>query len=62
MEGTRPSEEHSLSGDGRGRDKSGHGKKETERGALTDLRRQRERPVRTRKERKKETERGALTD
>src|SRR5438874_1365827 len=39
-----------LSGDSRGRVLSGHGKKETEGGALTNWRQQREGLVRTRKE------------
>ena len=47
----RPSKVHSPTGDGRGRDKSGHGNKATKQGALTDWRRQREGQVRTRKER-----------
>jgi len=45
-----PSKAHSLPGDGRGRDKSGHRKKAIEQGALTYWRQQREGPVRTRKE------------
>ena len=49
-ERNRPTEAHSLSGDGRERDLSGHGKKQTDRGALTNCRRQREGLVRTRKE------------
>ena len=40
MERNRPSEAHSLSGDGRGRDLSEHGKNPTERGTLTLWRRQ----------------------
>jgi len=47
----QPSKVHSQTGDGRGRDKSGHGNKATKQGALTDWRRQREGQVRTRKER-----------
>ena len=59
MERNRPSDEHSLSRDSRGKDLSRHGKKPTERGkekkatekrALTSWRRQREGFVRTRKE------------
>ena len=46
----RPSKRHSLSGNGRGRDKSGHGKKVTEQGVLTGWRRQREGQVRTQKQ------------
>ena len=46
----RPTKAHSPSGDGRGKDLSGHGKKSTDRGALTNWRRQREGIVRTRKE------------
>ena len=42
MERYRPREGHSLPGDGRGRDLSGHGKKPTELGALTLWRRQSE--------------------
>jgi hypothetical protein len=49
-EKTRPSEEHSLSGDSRERDLSDHGKKLTERGALTLWGQQREGLVGTRKE------------
>ena len=49
-QGNRPTEAHSLPGDGRGRDLSGHGKKAAKRGALTNCRRQREGLVRTRKE------------
>ena len=49
-ERNRPTEAHSPSGDGRGRELSGHGKKSTDRGALTHWRRQREGFVRTRKE------------
>ena len=54
----RPSEEHSLPGDGRRTNLSGHGKKAAKRRTLTTWRRQRERPVRTRK---KATNRGVLT-
>ena len=50
MERNRPSEAYSLSGDGRGRDLSGHGRKPTNRGALTLWRRRREGLVKTRKE------------
>ena len=50
METNRPSEGHSLPGDGRGSDLSGHGNKLTERRTLTCWRRQRERLVRTRKQ------------
>ena len=57
-ERNRPTEAHSLPGDGGGRDLSGHRKKPTEQGALTFWRRQRERLVRTRK---KPTDQGALT-
>ena len=49
-ERNRPSDAHSLSRDSRGRDSSGHGKKATEKRALTSWRRQREGFVRTRKE------------
>ena len=49
-ERNRPSKAHSLSGDGRQRDLSGHGKKKTDRGALTNWRRHRARLVRTRNE------------
>ena len=49
-ERNRPTELHSLTGDGRGSDLSGHRKKSTDRGALTSWRRQRERLVRTSKE------------
>ena len=58
-ERNRPSEVHSLSGNGRGRDLSGHGKNPTERSALTFWRQQREGLVRIWKE---PTERGALTN
>ena len=57
-ERNRPSEGHSLSGDRIGRDKSGYGKKQTERGALTNWRPHPEGQVRIQK---KPTERGALT-
>ena len=50
MERNRTTEAHSRSRDGRGRDKSGHRKKPTERGVLTNWRRQREDLVRTQKE------------
>ena len=49
-ERNRPTEAHSQTGDGRGKDLSGHGKKLTDRGGLTSWRRQREGLVRTRKE------------
>jgi hypothetical protein len=49
-QGNRPTEAHSCSGDGRGRDLSGYARKQTDRGALTSWRRQREGLVRTRKE------------
>ena len=49
-ERNQPSEGHSPSGDGRGRDLSRHGKKKTKRGALTFWRGQKEGLVRTRKE------------
>ena len=49
-ERNRPSNAHSPTGDHTGRDKSGHGKKSTERRALTLWRPHRERQVRTRKE------------
>jgi len=41
---------HSQTGDHRGRDKSGHGKKATEQGALTNWKPQMEGQVRTQKE------------
>jgi len=47
MERKGPSTGHSLPGDGRGRDKSGHGRKVTKQGALTNWRWQREGEVRT---------------
>ena len=50
IERKQPSKAHSLSGDGRGRDKSGQGKKVTKQGTLTDWRWQREERVRARKE------------
>ena len=46
----RPSDAHSRPGDSTGRDKSGHGKKLTERCTLTYWRPHREGQVRTRKE------------
>ena len=46
----RQSKAHSRPGDGRERDLSGHGKKPTEQGTLTNWRRQGERLVRARKE------------
>ena len=49
-ETNRPREGHSLPGDGRGSDLSGHGNKSTEGRTLTPWRRQRERVVKTRKE------------
>ena len=48
-ERNRPSKAHSLAGDSRGRDFSGHGRKLTDRGPLTSWRRQREEFVRTQK-------------
>ena len=57
-ERNRPREAHSLSGDGRGKDFSGHGKKPPEQGILTTCRQQREGLVRTQKE---QTGQGALT-
>ena len=50
MERNRLSKEHSHARFDRREDKSGHGKKLTERGALTSWRRQRDEIVRTRKE------------
>ena len=50
VEGKQPSKEHSLPGDHRGRDLSGHGKKVTKQGALTSWRPQREELVRIQKE------------
>ena len=50
MERNQLSKERSLPGDHRGGDKSGHGKKTTEQGALTSWRPQREGQVRTQKE------------
>ena len=44
------SEAHSLPGDGRGRELSGHAKKPTDRGPLTDWRQQKKALLRTRKE------------
>ena len=58
MEITRPSEEYSLPGHGRGRELSGHGQKQTERGALTAWRQQREDLS---GHKKKSTKRGELT-
>src|SRR5579863_10386244 len=52
---------HSQTGDHRGKDKSGHRKKATERGALTNWRPQREGQARTRKESDRASHRGALT-
>jgi len=49
MERMQPSQEHSLPGDHRGRGKSGHGKKVTKQGALTNWRPQRKGQVRTQK-------------
>jgi hypothetical protein len=57
-ERSRPSKGNSRPGNRRGRDKSGHEKKVTERGALTNWRPHREGQVRTQE---KETEQGALT-
>ena len=48
--GNKPTEAHSQTGGGRGRDVSGHAKKPTDRGALTNWRWQREGLVRTCKE------------
>ena len=45
----QPTEAHSPSGDGRGRDLSGDGKKPTDRGTLTSWRQNREGQVRTQK-------------
>jgi hypothetical protein len=59
MERIQLSEGHSLPGDHIGRDKSGHRKNPTERGALTNWRPHQEGQVRTWK--KNPTERGALT-
>ena len=50
MERNQPSDAHSRPGDRTGRDKSGHGKKLTERCALTNWRPHREGQVRTQKE------------
>ena len=50
MERNRSSKAHSRSGDSRGRDLSGHGKKPTKQGTLTNWRQQREEPVKTQKE------------
>jgi len=50
MERNQPRKKHSLSGDSRGRDKSGHRKKATEQGVLTHWRQHREGQVRTWKE------------
>ena len=50
MERNRPRQAHSLPGDGRGMGLSGHGKKSTNRWALTLWRRQKEQLVRTLKE------------
>ena len=49
-ERNQPSEAHSQTGDGKGRDLSGHINKPTDQGALTSWRRQRDGFVRTRKE------------
>ena len=57
-ERNRPTEVHSLPGDGIGKDLSGHGKKPTERSALTNWRRQEEGLS---EHRKKPTDRGAPT-
>ena len=46
METNQPSKGHSLPGDRRGREKSGHGKKVTEQGVLTSWRPQKEGEVR----------------
>ena len=50
MQGNRSTEAHSPTGDGRGSDLSGHTTNPTDRGALTNWRRQRERLVKTRNE------------
>ena len=50
MERKQLSKGHSPTEDGRGRDKSGHGKKATKQGELTNWRQQREGQVRTWKE------------
>jgi len=50
MERKQLSKGHSQTGDSRGRDKSGHRKKLTEQGALTNWRPQREGQIRTQKE------------
>jgi len=50
MERHQLSEGHSPTGNGRGRDKSGHRKKLTKQGVLTDWRQQREGQVRIWKE------------
>jgi len=50
MKRKQPGEGNSLSGDGKGMDMSGHENKPTERDALTNWRRQRERQVKTREE------------
>src|SRR6267142_2391385 len=50
MERIQPSKGHSLPGEHRQTDKSGHGKNRTEQGALTDWRAQTDRQVRTREE------------
>ena len=50
MERKQPTKVHSQTGDSRGRDKSGHGKKATDQGTLTSWRWQREGQVRTQKE------------
>src|SRR6266850_173067 len=52
MEGIRASEGHSLPGECRWMDKSGHGRNPSERGALTNWRAQTDGQVRTRKESK----------
>ena len=50
MQRNRPRKRHSQTGEGKGRDWSGHGKKQTKRGSLTSWRRQREGLFRTLKE------------
>ena len=49
-QGNRPTKAHSQTGDGRGRDLSGHARKPTDRGALTNWRWQRGELVRIRKQ------------
>ena len=59
MERKQPSKAHSQTGDGRGRDKSGHRKKATKQGALTLWRQQREGQVRTQTWKESNQARGA---